>query len=118
MSSDTDQAWRLEEELLTPEVRRDAARLETLLAPGFREIGGSGRLWSRADTIEELTTASGDADPGRISERTADELDGGYVLLTYRLDVGGRAGWRSSLWQVTGYGTRLVFHQGTPILDG
>lgn len=118
MSSDTDLAWRLEEELLSPQVRRDAARLEDLLAPGFREIGQSGRQWSRPEMIEALTTAFADLGPTEISERQAEELDGGFVLLTFRLEVAGRASWRSSLWQVTGYGAHLLFHQGTPISDG
>lgn len=115
MSSDTDLAWRLEEELLQPEVRRDASRLDDLLGPGFREIGASGRLAERGEVVDVLTRESGTVGPFEISERHAEELDGGYVLLTFRLQSGDRASWRSSLWQVTGYGAKLVFHQGTPI---
>lgn len=115
MSSATDQAWSLEEELLRPEVRRDAARLDDLLAPGFREIGQSGRQWSRAEIIEALTTEKSDLGPVEISDRYAEELPGGVVLLTFRLQAGGRTSLRTSLWEVTGYGSRLLFHQGTPV---
>lgn len=99
-------------------MHRDAARLDDVLSPGFREIGQSGRAWSRAEVIKTLTTDRIDLGRVEISERPTDELDGNYVLLTFRLRVGDRASLRSSLWQVTCYGARLVFHQGTPVVDG
>lgn len=42
-------AWQAEEALLTKSVRSDSARLSELLAPGFYEIGQSGRRWSREE---------------------------------------------------------------------
>ena len=44
----------LERELHTPQARRSRARLEQLLHPEFREIGRSGRQYSRDETIRLL----------------------------------------------------------------
>lgn len=115
MSSNTDRAWELEEQLLQPEVRADASQLETLLAPGFREIGGSGRMWSRPEMIESLTQDPSLPASLDISEQQAVEIDSGLVLLTYRMRSDQGESRRSSLWQLTAYGSSLLFHQGTPI---
>jgi hypothetical protein len=37
----------LEQQLLQPSTRRDATALTFLLAEGFREFGGSGRIYTR-----------------------------------------------------------------------
>lgn len=116
---DTEQAiaaaWHGEEALLRPGTRRDRDALQALLAPGFREIGQSGRLWARAEIIDALV-ASEDFDADQVmSERHAERLAPGLVLLTYRLEFARRISRRSSLWRVHDGAASLVFHQGTAL---
>jgi len=44
----------LELALLTTSVRRSRTQLEGLLDPEFREVGASGRLWTREEIIADL----------------------------------------------------------------
>ena len=80
-----------ERESLRPEVRASAEALDRLLDPEFREIGASGRLWTRAAAIEAVPTwprAAPILDEDMEGRRVADDL----VLLTYVSDHDGQAG--------------------------
>lgn len=84
---------------------------ERLLHPQFFEFGRSGRRWSRAEVLAELTGC------GPQPERTAElaiELAPGCWHLSWR-SLGGRPAWRSSIWQHGAAGWQLRFHQATPI---
>ncbi|WP_197072068.1 DUF4440 domain-containing protein [Microbacterium oxydans] len=110
----TELAWRGEEALLSPGVRGSETRLRELLAPDFSEIGQSGRRWDRAEVVAALVDdIEADAEV-RISERGARVISLDTVLLTYRLQFGGRTSLRSSLWRRTGESVQCFFHQGTP----
>jgi hypothetical protein len=115
--NDIDAAWAGEEALLSPEVRRDADALDALLAPEFREIGTSGRLWLRHEVIAALVSPDSDGENGEwvISERAAIELGDHVIHLSYRLEHRGRVSRRSSLWRVEGGRARILFHQGTAV---
>lgn len=106
-----------ERRLLLPEVRSSRSALEALLHPDFREIGASGRLWSREEIISELVADTHPPAPD-IESPQVEVIAAGIVLLTYA--VTGRRGptRRSSLW-TAGSGGRWVvrFHQGTPATD-
>ena len=54
-----DRVAAAEARLLDPQVRRDPERLARLLAPDFREIGQSGRLWDREGIIAQLCSEPG-----------------------------------------------------------
>ena len=101
-----------ERESLRPEVRASAAALDRLLDPDFREIGASGRLWTRAAAIEAVPTWE-QAAPILDEDMEARRLAGDLVLLTYVSDHDGRRARRSSLWRRSGGSWRMVFHQGT-----
>jgi len=101
-----------ERESLRPEVRASAAALDRLLDPDFREIGASGRLWTRAAAIEAVPTWE-QAAPILDEDMEARRLAGDLVLLTYVSDNDGRRARRSSLWRRSGGSWRMVFHQGT-----
>ena len=47
----------LEEQLLQPAVRKDATRLDALLADGFIEFGSSGRVFDKQAIIYLLPTS-------------------------------------------------------------
>jgi len=104
--------------LLDPVVRASADLLASLLHPGFREIGTSGRLWNR-ETIIEALTADDAPRPGPLtaSRMQGTELSPDLVHLTFDTESKGLRSHRSSLWRLTGAGWRLYFHQATPFVD-
>ncbi|MEU1217931.1 nuclear transport factor 2 family protein [Streptomyces microflavus] len=104
--------------LLDPVVRASADLLASLLHPGFREIGTSGRLWNR-ETIIEALTADDAPRPGSLtaSRMQGVELCSDLVHLTFDTESKGLRSHRSSLWRLTGAGWRLYFHQATPFID-
>lgn len=108
-------AWSGEEALLSPRVRSSARLLEELLAPDFTEIGQSGRRWDRAEIISALVDDTSPAPTATVIDREARTLSDDTVLLTYRLDFGGRQSWRTSLWRQVSGSAQCFYHQGTAI---
>ncbi|QAY72905.1 DUF4440 domain-containing protein [Agromyces protaetiae] len=105
-----------ERRLLEPEVRRDPEALEDLLDESFREIGKSGRLWTRTELVDVMTGAdSVDVQSAVVTGEHAELIAPDVVLLTYTLDADGARSRRSSLWKVAGGRPRMLFHQGTPL---
>jgi hypothetical protein len=109
----------LEVALHQPSVRRDRGRLERLLHPDFREFGRSGRAYDRAELLELLPQ---ERQPDQVwsQDFALQPLAAGSALLTYRsarIAADGtleRHTNRSSVWQLTSEGWRMLFHQGTP----
>ena len=108
----------LEVELHQPAARTDAARLDALLHPEFREFGRSGRAYSRADIFSHLLEATSHATV--VADRFAlRRLAPEVALLTYRAAHRGADGglehhtMRTSIWQRGGAGWQMSFHQGT-----
>jgi len=109
----------LEVELHQPSARGDAACLDSLLHDDFQEFGRSGACYAKADIVASLLTAAQHvrvvADNFLVRRLAAD-----VALLTYRsanaLPDGKlhRHTLRSSIWQRSGKGWQISFHQGTP----
>jgi ribonuclease HI len=117
--ADIQEVERRERALLDPAVRRDPERVAALLAVEFLEFGGSGRVFSRADVVAAAASQGLPIDEAEVSELAARTLAGDLVLLTYRLVTPRRTTLRSSLWRRDGDGAwRLLFHQGTPVVEG
>jgi hypothetical protein len=97
------------------------AALEAMAAPGFFEIGASGRLYTRdfiLDTLEERHRTSGsDPDLWNASDFRLRRLSSDTWLISYLLEQqlpsGLRLTRRSTLWQQTSCGWQILFHQGT-----
>jgi hypothetical protein len=108
----------LEERLLQPDVRHVPAEVENLLAPDFFELGRSGSVWTRQQTIEGL--ASEPAMDWSVTDFDTRPLAETVVLVTYRSvrrDPGSGKEWhslRSSIWKLMDGRWQVVFHQGTP----
>lgn len=93
------------------------AHFEQLLAPGFWEVGASGRRYSRAFVLEVLAGrqqepvdeawTTGDAHLQRLAEH--------LYLLTYTLIQPTRRSRRASLWRFDEGHWQLVYHQGTTV---
>lgn len=92
---------------------------DALMAPGFFEVGASGRVYSREFVLDEL-------DRRRAASATAPEhlvvddfacrqLAADLYLVTYHLDQDGRSSRRATLWRAAAGRWQIVYHQGTLI---
>jgi len=111
---------RLEESLWQGETRFDRAYMEEILAADYFEIGRSGRLHSRQETLD--APASPIAAELPLTDFKIRALSRDVVQVTYvnQDELGGqpRRARRCSIWSRTPQGWRLRFHQGTPLDNG
>lgn len=108
----SDEIKTLEARLLDPGPRADVRFLDQILDDGFVEIGQSGRFYDKQGIIRALEAAPGFPGPRTIVDFDAREIGPDLILAVYRIVETRTA--RSSIWQRTGPGWRLIFHQGTP----
>ncbi|MFT3970508.1 MAG: ribonuclease HI family protein [Micropruina sp.] len=107
--SDTDRVIALERSLLSDEVRADPSAVAALLHPDWCEVGRSGRLSTRADTLAEIGPLGTAV---RLEVVSVDQLDARSILLVWRSVGDQGSALRSSLW-VKDADWRQRFHQGT-----
>lgn len=95
-----------------------AAERERMIAPGFWEVGASGRRYSR-EFILKLLQEDPPVDAESAGWRCWDfglrGLGPDVYLLTYSLDQAGRITRRATVWQKTEEGWRILYHQGTVV---
>ncbi|MEM9515079.1 MAG: AAC(3) family N-acetyltransferase [Actinomycetota bacterium] len=112
-SADIAQVIARERELLDPTCRANPERVAALLADDFTEIGKSGRVWTRAETLDALRAEPG-TDVVTIGAMRGEHVGPGLIVVRYatHLDHGmvHRTGW----WRNTPSGWRCWFHQATP----
>ncbi|QIB33236.1 DUF4440 domain-containing protein [Ancylobacter pratisalsi] len=106
-----DELRALEQQLLDPARRADAAFLERILADDFQEIGQSGRRYDKPTVVRELALAPGFEGTRTILDFEARDVQEGVVLAIYTIAETGTL--RSSLWRKRGGMWELVFHQGS-----
>lgn len=109
-TSDEEEVVALERSLLADSVRSDRASVAALLHPDWREIGRSGRLWTREEMLAEI----GPIPPVELEVVETVRIAPDQVLLIWRAHAAAGITLRSSLWSRQGGGWRQVFHQGTP----
>jgi ribonuclease HI len=113
-----DEVVSLERRLHDPALRADREEVGRLLHEDFTEVGASGRRWDRHSMIDFL--AGEPAAIPEVSELSARALGQDAVLVTYvatTRDVEPRTSFRSSLWVIADGQWRLLFHQGTEIIE-
>jgi len=91
-----------------------------MTADDFWEVGASGRIYSRAVVLDRLEKRFAEAheDLWHISNFRCRRLASDVYLVTYDLwQAGGRRTRRSTIWQRTVEGWKIVYHQGTLISD-
>jgi hypothetical protein len=109
---------RLEQELLSPQVRAAAAELDRLLAREFVEFGSSGRIYDKQTIIRTLTR-SGPVENFQIEDFKVVTENEDTALVRYACKALSAAGDvirqsnRCSLWQLIDGRWQMVFHQGT-----
>ena len=89
---------------------------ERVTAPDYWEIGASGRLYSRAFILEHLKRVppvDAAAAGWTCSDFGLRRLGSEVYWITYTLRQNDRVTRRSTLWEKTSDGWRVLFHQGT-----
>lgn len=114
--ADREELQRLEESLWRADVRFSREKMEDLLDESFVEIGASGRVYDRQQTLDARIEAINAQLP--LPEFTVKLLVPDVVLLTYRSvqarsDGSKKEARRSSIWMKKGDRWRILFHQGT-----
>jgi len=110
---------QLEEALLKPETRYDAATLCSLLTEDFCEFGSSGRIFNRQQIIE--TIQSERLVHYSIADFHVRLLAQNVALVTYKAtgrkesESHDTISLRSSLWVMREGRWLMLFHQGTKI---
>ena len=93
-----------------------AAERERAMHSAYWEVGASGRRYSRSfiqRMLEERPPVEADAAGWRCSEFGLRRLGAETFLLTYRLEQERRITRRATIWEKTGEGWRILYHQGT-----
>jgi hypothetical protein len=110
-----------------PELGRTRQDLEAMTDPEFWEIGASGHRYSRDQVLAEVVKRyenpqyQGIHSPPENTWQTQDfhcrPIPPDHYLLTYRLIQPERTTQRSTLWQQTNSGWKILYHQGTIVQD-
>jgi hypothetical protein len=102
-----------------PEFGTTRADFEKMTAADFWEVGASGRQYSRAFILEEVERRSGkpQIDQFETTNFRCRQLANDIYLLTYTLlQNGERRTRRSTIWQRSIEGWKIIYHQGTIVL--
>ncbi len=98
----------LEQDLLTPMLRKSKNRLRAILADGFIEIGQSGTIYDKQSIIATLGT-----EPDRtitFTQMKVRQLPNNLALVSYKTkSLGGAFVQRYSLWEKTRNHWQLIF---------
>lgn len=103
-----------------PEFGTTRADFERMTSPDFWEVGASGRRYSREFVLDELEKrhAKPHEDVWETSGFHCRKLAEGVYLLTYTLVQNReRRTRRSTIWQETAEGWKILFHQGTIVSE-
>jgi hypothetical protein len=103
-----------------PEWGTTRADFERMTEPDFREVGASGRRYSRAWVLDELERRSQVQAPDvwEATDFECSQLAADLYLLTYTLlQDRKRLTRRSTIWRHTPDGWKIVYHQGTIVED-
>ena len=112
----------LEDKLLHSDIRRDSQLLNDLLGENFEEVGSNGQISSREEVIDWLVAKEKDAKwlltRFRIRELAPDLILANYLAKKINDDKTSSGGSiRSSLWQLSEGKWKMIFHQGTKVLN-
>jgi hypothetical protein len=112
-----------ERSIFAAQKRRDFAAVEAALAQGFREIGGGGHFFSKAQVLDRLKFV-------HLLDYWLEcfrllPIDPTCVVLTYIIKVERRykgleyfnRSYRSSTWVERNGVWRVIFHQATPLKE-
>lgn len=92
---------------------------ENMIEPSFREVGASGRRYSREYVLDIMVerTKSKNEDKWETKDFHCLEIAENNFLLTYTLIQGERITRRATIWRRYKEGWKIVYHQGTIVSD-
>lgn len=100
-----------------PEFGTTRAELEKMVNREFREVGASGRRYSRAFVLDTLESRV--RQPVEDTWETQDfhclEVAPNNYLVTYTLLQGERVTRRATIWRRSTKGWKILYHQGTVV---
>jgi hypothetical protein len=102
------------------EIASSRADFEAMTSKDFWEIGASGRRYSREYVLDTLEARQENPveDTFEATDFHCRELARDLYLLTYTLLQGGeRKTRRATIWQRSPAGWKVLFHQGTVVLN-
>lgn len=111
-----DELRRREPIFHTPEFGTTNADFERVMAPGYWEVGASGRRYSRhfiLQTLSETPPIEAASAGWQSSGHALRSLGPDTYLLTYTLRQVERLTRRATIWQSTAKGWQILYHQGT-----
>jgi hypothetical protein len=94
---------------------------ERAMAPGYWEVGASGRRYSRdfiLSTLKEWPPVDAASAGWQSSDYGLRRLSPDTYLFTYTLHQAERVSRRATIWQIAGEGWRILYHQGTIVSAG
>jgi hypothetical protein len=102
-----------------PELGTNRSDFESMMTADFWEVGASGRRYSKDHVLAELQKrfAGEYVDRWETRDFHCRRLADDVYLLTYTLQQGERTTRRSTIWQRSQAGWKIVFHQGTVVQD-
>ena len=103
-----------------PELGTRRVDFERMTVDDYWEVGASGRRYSRAFVLDELEKrhAVPHSDIWQTRDFCCRRLSQDVYLLTYTLlQNNARLTRRSTIWQRTDEGWKIVYHQGTVVQD-
>jgi hypothetical protein len=112
---------QLEEELLWRAARKDAERLNELIADEFIEIGKSGKIYTKQALIDALKNEK--FTKSDITDYKISFISDTIALIVYTSKIYDKAKSkvqstiRSSIWKSFNGEWKMIFHQGTPTTD-
>lgn len=101
-----------------PEFGTTCADFDRMMADDFWEVGASGTKYSREFVLDTLAQRHKSSAPEHliVSDFVCRPVAADTYLVTYQLEQdGGRLSRRSTLWQYSPDGWKILFHQGTLI---
>jgi len=110
--------YKLETDLLKPEVRSSVDLLNTLIADDFIEYGSSGLIYDKKNILERLPKGLSptynlyDFECINLSE---DIIQTRFKTDRINLDNTKTTSLRTSLWRNSNDNWQIFFHQGTPV---
>lgn len=101
----------LELSLLTYDIRNSIDELNELIEDEFIEIGSSGKIYNKQDTIHSLPDEN--ERKFKTSNFKLTDLSNEMILVTYETEENLLSTLRSSIWKKSSGNWKIIFHQGT-----
>jgi len=105
----------LELSLLDVDIRKDINILNKLIADEFVEFGSGGKIYTKTDILQHLSTES--KREFEMSNFSTVVLADNCMLATYQLQEKDSKSLRSSIWKKFNNDWKMIFHQGTLVQE-